>query len=528
MTVDSGYIPQGFTPNVSREYTYTFEHTGTETVVVTYQFDDETPSQVLTASEYTNEPGPVSGDDLFDGGLVTISAFPPSNVSSIVISRSTPITQLVDYQPYTPFPAETTEFTIDKLTLILQEINWLVAIGGTGGGGGGGAFVPLAGTVGGQPITGPFQFNSASGFSWAQSQGNLFGLNYMAFNADTAPAALGVTTLNDLAEQHTFTFTQDGQFYLPSFGAANNEVWVFQGSDFLGTENTLAVYSFDQNTGLRTENPIILYTSGTQAFSFTIDGKIIQTGVVGAGDNDQVIATKLYVDDAIIGGGNLPSVTDGQVLIGVNTAWAKAQHFLISETVFPGTAYVSMTGTIQFENIDTPANGQGAITAGDNLAGGTNLILFGNSVNDGLLIAPEGIGAPNEFGFGNGFLALPKEATADSHATTKKYVDDAITATGGLPTGTINQTLRHNGSGWEATSLVTVSGGGEITAGSVVSNAGVSAVGTVVGGTLSASNLGNGNVNSVFGGLVNADPPLAAMLQTIQELTARIEVLENA
>jgi hypothetical protein len=292
MTIDSSYAPESFALNPTREYTFTFEHTGKETVIVSWLLSDDTFTR-LSVSQYSIVNGPLSGDSLYDGGQVTITAADPATAVQVIITRSTPISQLVDYQPYSPFPAETTEFTIDKITLILQELQANGVIAGDEG-----DYVPLIGTLPGSPIIGPLIFDAGLG-GWTQQQGDFSGLNLMTVNANTGPSAMSITTISTSAEQHSFQFTQDGQLYIPSFGEANNEVWVIQGSDFLGTENALGVYSFDQNTNLRTENPIFFYTSGTQALSIGIDGKAIQTGVVEAGDNDQALATKLYVDAAV-------------------------------------------------------------------------------------------------------------------------------------------------------------------------------------------------------------------------------------
>jgi hypothetical protein len=70
----------------------------------------------------------VSGEPpIYSGGSVTLVSPPASGVLSVY--RTTNATQNVDYQPYTPFPADTTEFALDKLTLLAQER-------GSGGGGG--------------------------------------------------------------------------------------------------------------------------------------------------------------------------------------------------------------------------------------------------------------------------------------------------------------------------------------------------------------------------------------------------------
>ena len=54
------------------------------------------------------------------GGTVRFLA-PPFLNSAIVIYRETPVSQETDYDPYDPFPAETHEAALDKLTLIAQE-----------------------------------------------------------------------------------------------------------------------------------------------------------------------------------------------------------------------------------------------------------------------------------------------------------------------------------------------------------------------------------------------------------------------
>lgn len=75
--------------------------------------------QVLT-TQYT-----VSGAGHPAGGTVTfISA--PANGSTVIILRDPPITQMIDYAPNDPFPAESHEVALDKLTMICQRLLELV------------------------------------------------------------------------------------------------------------------------------------------------------------------------------------------------------------------------------------------------------------------------------------------------------------------------------------------------------------------------------------------------------------------
>jgi hypothetical protein len=56
-----------------------------------------------------------------NGGEV-LFIVPPGDTLPVLLIRATSKTQQVDYEPFSPFPADTTEFTVDKLTLITQEL----------------------------------------------------------------------------------------------------------------------------------------------------------------------------------------------------------------------------------------------------------------------------------------------------------------------------------------------------------------------------------------------------------------------
>ena len=60
--------------------------------------------------------------DAIAGGNVTFTLPPASNIA-VTVQREVPLTQLVDYQPYDPFPAETHEKALDKLTMEIQQVN---------------------------------------------------------------------------------------------------------------------------------------------------------------------------------------------------------------------------------------------------------------------------------------------------------------------------------------------------------------------------------------------------------------------
>lgn len=73
-------------------------------------------NDVLQTSGYT-----VSGIGAPTGGAVTFTVAPAAGVT-VTLLRVVPLTQEVDYQPYDPFPAEVAEGTLDKLTMITQQM----------------------------------------------------------------------------------------------------------------------------------------------------------------------------------------------------------------------------------------------------------------------------------------------------------------------------------------------------------------------------------------------------------------------
>ena len=72
-------------------------------------------TKVLT-TDYT-----VSGVGDAGGGNITFVTAPLTG-ETVVIIRNVPLNQLTDYRPNDPFPAETTEQTLDKLTQITQQL----------------------------------------------------------------------------------------------------------------------------------------------------------------------------------------------------------------------------------------------------------------------------------------------------------------------------------------------------------------------------------------------------------------------
>ena len=127
MTINSSYSPELRPINPSRVYNFNFQAiTGTVYVFEVDADGVQTPASNISIVYNGSAP-------IYDGGQITFNDPHTAGTVNVLITRSTDQTQLVDFQPYSDFPAESNEFALDKLTLIDQENT-----GGTGGGGGGG------------------------------------------------------------------------------------------------------------------------------------------------------------------------------------------------------------------------------------------------------------------------------------------------------------------------------------------------------------------------------------------------------
>ena len=99
------------------------------TVVFAYDFkiprEDEVIVKVddvlISASEYT-----ISGVQDPNGGNVTFNTA-PADTSDILIQRNVALTQLIDYRPYDPFQAETHEEGLDRIVMMIQQVNEVIS-----------------------------------------------------------------------------------------------------------------------------------------------------------------------------------------------------------------------------------------------------------------------------------------------------------------------------------------------------------------------------------------------------------------
>jgi len=102
---------------VLTQFAYTFKILDDDDITVILRTDATGSESVQTkTTDYT-----VSGVGNAGGGNVTFTTAPASGVT-VVLLRETARTQATDYTPNDPFPAESHEEALDKLTFIAQEL----------------------------------------------------------------------------------------------------------------------------------------------------------------------------------------------------------------------------------------------------------------------------------------------------------------------------------------------------------------------------------------------------------------------
>jgi hypothetical protein len=133
MTIDSGYAPEVSNINAAREYPFTFQHIGSETIVV-QEINGAGDVTLIPPTSYTITG--IGGDGpVYTGGTVTFTELHGLDTVQVRISRVTAASQLTTYPAYGPFPAEVNEFAHDKAMMIIQELQsqGLIVTGGGGG-----------------------------------------------------------------------------------------------------------------------------------------------------------------------------------------------------------------------------------------------------------------------------------------------------------------------------------------------------------------------------------------------------------
>ena len=118
MTVSSTTVKQSYSGNGSTSaFTYSFKINSTAELKVIIRTDSNGTETVKTLTTHYNV------SDTGSGGTVTFtSGNIPASGETVVLIRETNLTQTTDYVENDPFPAESHESALDKLTLQTQEL----------------------------------------------------------------------------------------------------------------------------------------------------------------------------------------------------------------------------------------------------------------------------------------------------------------------------------------------------------------------------------------------------------------------
>ena len=110
--------------NSSQDFTVPFLFLEEEHLSVVI-FNDNT---LVETVQVLNTDYTVTGANDPNGGTVTL-VIPPESFEKVTVIRDTPYSQLIDLAENNAFPANTVEFALDKLTMLLQQADELIRRG---------------------------------------------------------------------------------------------------------------------------------------------------------------------------------------------------------------------------------------------------------------------------------------------------------------------------------------------------------------------------------------------------------------
>ena len=118
MTVSSSTARVSYSGNGSTQaFAVPFYFLSSSHLLVTLRSSAGVETPQVLGTDYT-----VTGAGVLTGGTVTMTTAPASG-ATLVIVRNVPLTQETDLQPNDRLPAETLEQTVDKLTMITQQLD---------------------------------------------------------------------------------------------------------------------------------------------------------------------------------------------------------------------------------------------------------------------------------------------------------------------------------------------------------------------------------------------------------------------
>lgn len=121
MTINSTYAAENVNIEVDQIYEFSFDIIDAAHLEI-YEVDVAGNYTLVDSADYSvvvygNPP-------IYGGGQITFGQPHDASATTLSLERNTPKTQLVDYFPYSSFPADTHEFALDKAVLISQELDF--------------------------------------------------------------------------------------------------------------------------------------------------------------------------------------------------------------------------------------------------------------------------------------------------------------------------------------------------------------------------------------------------------------------
>lgn len=339
----------------------------------------------------------VSGAGNQAGGTVTMIIAPPAG-SSLTITRNVPLSQDVDYQPNDPFPAESHEQALDKLTMIAQQ------------------------QADGNARSLYFPVTDSTSISGELPNSTLRASRYLAFDATGKPTVDGAlpdeiylgAKSSDPATRNDGTALQAGDLYfsttLSAMRVYNGAAWgdVTSGTSFpyqlfsgTGSQTAFTLSSAPGSlgsievfvAGVRQRTGTDFTWSGGTTLTFTtapaaatnnIFVRWLTTQPINVPADGSVTAVKMAAGAAVANIGYTPVNQAGDTMTGALNE-AAVVTLASASTVNVGAAAantINISGTTTITSLGTIAAGairrllfQGALTLTHN---GTSLILPGN------------------------------------------------------------------------------------------------------------------------------------------------------
>lgn len=328
MTVPSSTSSVSYTADgISALYSVPFRFLQNSHILVTTR--QGTGAEVIEVGTYT-----VAGAGSPSGGTVTFSPVKAAG-TTIVISRNVPLTQEADYVDNDPFPAESHEDALDKLTMISQQLKEqgdrslrlpITAVGVSTQ-----LPAPLASNLIGWNSTA----NGLRNFTTAEIATTVAFGN---FRYDRFTATAGQTVFTLAADPGTLgnlDVSIDGVTQVPIDDYTLSGTTLTMTSALVGGERVLARYG--TAAGATDASSMTWQPAGTAAVQRTVQAKLREIihvrdyGAVGDGVNDDTAAIQAAINEAAARGGGEVRFHAGQFRISAQLSVTTSGIRLVGE-----------------------------------------------------------------------------------------------------------------------------------------------------------------------------------------------------